>query len=149
MPKEATMKKVLSLFQMVMQEDHNCTRYQGFPCVILLTESQGWVVTFPWEMLRFSKSLTWRPTNKVGTLNITLTKMVQMSKKTPNVDLVFVCLLRIKFCILWSRVCIFQLYHAGVYQKPLPTMAFVSWLYLNPRRTLSFSISFNFEHLRF
>jgi hypothetical protein len=57
MPKEATMKKALSLFQMVMQ-DHKCTSYQGFPCVILLTESQGWVVTFPWELLTFSKSLT-------------------------------------------------------------------------------------------
>jgi hypothetical protein len=117
MPKESTMKKVLSIFQMVMQ-DHNCTRYQGFPCAILLTDSQGWVVTFPWELLRFSKSLTWRPTNKVGTLNLTLTNMVQMSKKTPNVNLV--CLLHIKFCILWSRGCIFQLYHVGVYQSPCP-----------------------------
>jgi hypothetical protein len=33
--------------------------------------------------------------------------------------------------------------------KPLPTMAFVSWLHLTVWRTLSFNISFNFEHLRF
>jgi hypothetical protein len=129
MAKEATMKKVLSLFQLVVQ-DHNCTRYQGFPCVILLTESQGWVVTFPWELLRFSKSLTWRPTNKVGTLNITQTNMVQTSKKNTQY--------RLGICVSFVHS-ILHFMVKGLHfptlpcpgvSKPLPTMAFVSWLHL-------------------
>ncbi len=55
MPKEATMEKSPLFIPTGHARPHNCTRYQGFPCVILLTKSQGWVGRLPLRIVKVFK----------------------------------------------------------------------------------------------